>query len=245
LNTETVNRLIELNRQFYQTFAQPFSATRQQLQPGVGRLLEKIPVDADVLDLGCGNGELWRALLRHGYRGQYLGLDFSAGLLQAARERAASEAGLRRPDFLQVDLDGPDWANAIPNQSVDVITAFAVLHHLPGYETRIHFLHQVRSLLTSKGHLFLSTWQFLNSERLRARIQPWETIGLTAEQVDAEDYLLDWRQGGYGLRYVHAFDQLELATLAQDCGFHILETFYSDGKGGQLSLYQVWEPFEE
>jgi hypothetical protein len=67
-------------------------------------------------------------------------------------------------------------------------------------------------------------------------------IGITPEQVDSGDYLLDWRQGGYGLRYVHHFDQAELGELAQRTGFRILETFNSDGNGGRLSLYQVWQP---
>jgi tRNA (uracil-5-)-methyltransferase TRM9 len=245
METDTSQRLIELNHQFYQTFAKPFSATRQRLQPGVLRILDQIPADAGMLDLGCGNGELWRALLSRGFRGEYLGLDFSEGLLQAARERAALEAPLDPPTFLQADLTSPDWANTIPNSSIVVATAFAVLHHLPGIGTRLQFLQQFRSLLTSQGYLYLSNWQFLNSERLRARIQPWERIGITQEQVDVGDYLLDWRQGGYGFRYVHHFDEAELEELAQLSGFRILESFYSDGKGGRLSLYQIWEPFKQ
>ena len=128
--------------------------------------------------------------------------------------------------------------------AIETAMAFAVLHHLPGIETRLEFLNRSRHLLAPHGQLYLSNWQFLNSERLRRRIQPWEAIGMTPEQVDPGDYLLDWRQGGYGLRYVHHFDQPELAALAQDSGFRLVETFYSDGKGGQLSLYQVWEPLE-
>jgi 2-polyprenyl-3-methyl-5-hydroxy-6-metoxy-1,4-benzoquinol methylase len=127
---------------------------------------------------------------------------------------------------------------------VEVATAFAMLHHLPGAVRREQFLRQARGLLKPKGRLCLSNWQFLNSERLRARIQPWEAIGLTQDQVDAGDYLLDWRQGGYGLRYVHHFSPTELSELAQASGFHILETFYSDGEGGRLSLYQIWELLE-
>jgi SAM-dependent methyltransferase len=245
MDTDTSQRLIELNRQFYQTFAQPFSVTRQRLQPGVRHVLEQIASGASVLDLGCGNGELWRSLVLRGYQGRYLGLDFSEGLLQAARDRTGSEDDLHRPIFLQANLTQPDWATAIPAPLLGVVTAFAVLHHLPGVETRLQFLYQVRRLINSQGRFYLSNWQFLNSERLRARIQPWETIGITAEQVDPGDYLLDWRQGGYGLRYVHHFDHAELVELAHKSGFRILETFNSDGRGGQLSIYQIWEPFKQ
>ncbi|MBK5109528.1 MAG: hypothetical protein JJE12_15445, partial [Anaerolineales bacterium] len=50
----TRNRLIDLNRTFYQTFAQEFSATRQRLQPGVMRVIELISPQDSILDLGCG-----------------------------------------------------------------------------------------------------------------------------------------------------------------------------------------------
>ena len=244
MDTDTSQKLIDLNHQFYQTFAQPFSVTRQRLQPGVRRLLETIPVEASLLDLGCGNGEIWRTLAARGQHGAYVGVDFSPGLLQAARERAAASGDTGQSIFLQADLTRPDWVAALTSSPVDAALAFAVLHHLPGTTRRVQFLSQVRGLLAPYGRLYHSNWQFLNSERLRARIQPWEMIGLTQEQVDAGDYLLDWRQGGYGLRYVHHFTEAELAELARASGFQIRETFYSDGEGGRLSIYQTWEPLE-
>jgi hypothetical protein len=63
---------------------------------------------------------------------------------------------------------------------------------------------------------------------------------LAEEEVDEGDYLLDWRSGGAGLRYVHHFSEGELAALAESSGFEIVDTFYSDGKEGNLSIYQVW-----
>jgi hypothetical protein len=59
--------------------------------------------------------------------------------------------------------------------------------------------------------------------------------------VDAGDYLLDWRSGGEGLRYVHHFDEAELQGLAERSGFQIDETFYSDGETGNLGLYEIWK----
>ncbi|HNB51067.1 MAG TPA: hypothetical protein PK530_03960, partial [Anaerolineales bacterium] len=88
----------------------------------------------------------------------------------------------------------------------------------------------------------LSNWQFLNSPRWVARIQLWERVGLTTEDVAPNDYLLDWRRGGEGLRYVHHFSEDELAKLAQDTGFEVTETFHSDGAEGNLGLYQIWRP---
>lgn len=244
MDTDTCQRIIDLNRQFYQRFAQPFSLTRQRLQPGVHRILEHASLQANWLDLGCGNGELWRALASRGQRGLYLGVDFSAELLQAAEQRLPVAPADFPRRFIQADLTSGDWAEKIPLAPLDVATAFAVMHHLPGKETRLRFLQQVRRLIAPTGRVYLSNWQFLNSKRLRERIQPWEAIGLSQDRVEPGDYLLDWRQGGHGLRYVHHFDHAELSELADESGFRILETFYSDGEGGRLSIYQTWEPVE-
>ncbi|MFQ5616171.1 MAG: class I SAM-dependent methyltransferase [Anaerolineales bacterium] len=98
MQPKTVTKLLAINHQFYQTFAGEFAATRMRLQPGVMRVLETIPPDARILDLGCGNGELGRELLRRGHRALYVGLDFSAELLANARQGIA-DCGFRISDF--------------------------------------------------------------------------------------------------------------------------------------------------
>ena len=77
------------------------------------------------------------------------------------------------------------------------------------------------------------------------RIQDWQTVGLSETQVDADDYLLDWRGGGSGLRYVHHFSNTELKHLAEQTGFHIQTEFSSDGEGNQLGLYQIWKAMKK
>jgi hypothetical protein len=121
------------------------------------------------------------------------------------------------------------------------VTAFAVLHHIPSTEIRLNILRTVRDLLADDGQFILSNWQFLNSEKLRARIQDWSLAGLNEQDVDPGDYLLDWRSGGEGLRYVHHFSETELSALASSTGFLVRDVFYSDGEGGNLGLYQIWE----
>jgi tRNA (uracil-5-)-methyltransferase TRM9 len=250
-----VEQLLELNHQFYQTFALEFSATRQRLQPGVQRILQRLEPEARLLDLGCGNGELVRELNHRGQRGFYAGLDSSPELIRLARQRSASET---RADFsalfIQADLAVSNWETVllqalqvvpqIPCQETpppfEAVLAFAVLHHLPSKTLRRQVLSKVNALLAPEGRFNHSVWQFLNSPRLQARILPWETLGLTAHDVDLGDYLLDWRRGGHGLRYIHHFTLKELEILAAETGFQHEETFYSDGEGGKLGLYQVW-----
>ena len=63
MKSQTVARLLALNKQFYQTFGHEFSSTRVRLQPGVLRVVDSLASDESILDLGCGNGELARELM--------------------------------------------------------------------------------------------------------------------------------------------------------------------------------------
>jgi tRNA (uracil-5-)-methyltransferase TRM9 len=234
MNAAAAGRLLDLNRDFYERFGPAFSATRRRLQPGVRRILEGLSGDESILDLGCGNGELARELAKRGQRGPYLGLDFSLSLL---REAGPQPAGAVR--FQQFDITSDDWT--MDHGPWSMVTAFAVLHHIPGETLRLKMLKRVHDLLAEDGRFVLSNWQFLNSARLTARLQPWSAAGLAEADVDPGDHLLDWRSGGQGLRYVHQFSAQELAGLAGQAGLRVRESFLSDGEGGRLSLYQVWE----
>ena len=234
MNKIITKQLLDLNRRFYTEYGRDFSATRRRLQTGVLRVIESLRGDESILDLGCGNGELARTLSRRGHHGSYLGLDFSLPLLNEAER----EAFAFPTQFMQADLTSLNWNN---NDIYDVVFAFAVLHHIPSLALRLQIIQKIHKHLKPDGIFIHSNWQFLNSSRLRARIQPWESIGLKETDMDANDYLLDWRRGGKGLRYVHHFDELELADLAKAGGFEIVETFYSDGENKKLSVYQTWK----
>ncbi len=241
MNSSSAARLIEINRDFYTRFGDSFSATRHRLQPGVRRVLERLKGDESILDLGCGNGELARELAGRGHRGPYLGVDFSLPLLREAESLAEGfSARFLQADLTQLSVSGEQLS--VVSGQWSLITAFAVLHHIPSAELRLNILRIVRQLVSSNGMFIHSNWQFLNSEKLKARIQPWEAAALSELDVDAGDYLLDWRNGGKGLRYVHHFDEQELDQLAKASGFRVADTYYADGEGGRLGLYQVWEP---
>jgi SAM-dependent methyltransferase len=235
MNTAIAAQLVALNRLFYADFGAPFSATRGRIQPGVHRILSQLQGTERILDLGCGNGRLARALAERGHHGAYLGLDFSLPLLKEAERHPEGFT----VNFQPADLTAPDWDSDL--STFNMIFAFAVLHHIPGMDLRRGILQKARGLLAPGGKFIHSEWQFLNSDKLKARIQPWEWIELSAADVDPGDALLDWRSGGNGLRYVHHFSEQELLGLAAGSGFRVVASFLSDGAGGRLGLYQTWE----
>jgi len=233
----TVRRLLDINKQFYQNFGAEFSATRARIQPGTGMIINRLDGHEDILDLGCGNGALARQLAILGHRGSYTGLDFSLPLLAAAGQ----QADIFPVNFIQADLTRANWDTDLPADNYQMVFSFATLHHIPSEQLRLQILTKIARLLKKEGKFIHSNWQFLNSPRLRNRIQPWQEAGLQARDVDRGDYLLDWKRGGHGLRYVHHFDEEELSRLAEAAGFNVCESFHCDGQGGRLGLYQVWD----
>jgi hypothetical protein len=103
-------------------------------------------------------------------------------------------------------------------------------------------IKEFSEFVSQQSLIAVSVWQWQNSPRLRKKILPWSSVGLDAKEVDDGDVLLDWRAGHTpGIRYVHTFTEESLTQLAQSAGFKVVETFYSDGKTGDLALYQVWQ----
>ena len=233
------DELLRINRAFYQKLALSFAATRARPQPGVVRALAGIDVQASVFDAGCGHGLAARRLAEGGHRGPYLGVDASERLIDLARQRVeAPWAKFRVGDFAE-----PGWQRDLLGEaghSFDWALAFAVLHHLPGEDLRSRVVDDLRSLLPSGGRAAVSVWDFAQSDRLRARVVDWASVGLQEGEVDPGDALIDWRHEGRGIRYVHLFTPEDLADLASRSGFTVLSEYRSDGQGGRMGLYQVW-----
>lgn len=243
MQDEIIEFLLTLNRTFYQTFGSHFSETRGRLQPGVLCCLQRVSEKEDILDLGCGNGQLARSLLNSNFQGLYVGIDSSSELISIAVDKVKHP----RFHFVAAELSSDRWpatlvselGNSLPR--FDRAFAFALLHHIPGESLREALLRKICSVLRTRSELMISVWDFIASPRMRERILPWEIVGLEADAVDQGDYLIDWRRGGHGQRYVHLFRLEELQELAHSTGFEIMDTFRSDGEGGKLGLYQIWE----
>ena len=239
MKPEIAQKIVALNHQFYQSFANDFSETRGRLQMGVLKVLERIPKNASVLDLGCGNGKVVLHLAENEFKGTYLGADFSSGLLTWAE--ADIPTGFQT-EFRELDLTAPSWDEVLPSTRFDTILCFATFHHIPSLPLRVSLCQNIRHFLNDDGLLYISAWQFIRSERLRKKILPWDSVNVAKDEVDENDYILDWQRGGSGTRYVHLFSPEELCQLAKSNGFKVIESFDSDGEGGNLGLYQVWEP---
>lgn len=233
MDSEVVSRLLALNRAFYEKLAAPFAQTRSRPQPGFFLLLDHLPRPCPrLLDVGCGEGRFGRFLKEQAAVEEYVGVDFSPPLLARAEEQIQGS-------FFVRDLTGPGCLEGLGD--FPAMSCLAVLQHIPGRENRARLLREMAAHLLPGGRLFLSTWQFLDSDRQRRKIAPWEAADLSPNRVEANDYLLTWQRDGFGLRYVCYIDRAETAALAQEAGLAVREQFRSDGREGDLNLYTILE----
>ena len=239
MREEAINLLTNLNRTFYDELAEAFAASRGVGEPGLEHVLAQMQPCARVLDLGCGQGRVV-AMLPAGC--EYVGVDFSTEMLAIA-ERSANietvESLSIKPCFITGDLLDPEWPASLPSGYYDWVILRAVLHHIPGMENRQAVVTRASRYLAPRGRLLIANWQFLEIERLRRRLLPWDVIGLQADDVESGDYLLDWQREGYGIRYVHLIDEDETISLATDAGLTIETLFRADGHNNNLTLYAV------
>lgn len=231
MHAQIVQKLLTLNQTFYDSFAESFSQTRQPINPGFDGLLAVLPVTpVDLLDVACGNGRFGQYLQQKGVLRRYVGVDFSNELLKIARQLTGGEV-------YQQDLSRPGSLAGLGQ--FDVVACLAALHHIPGQANRVQLLREMKERLRGNGRIFLSTWQFMDSKRQQRKVRDWSEIGLTAADVEANDYLLTWQRGGFSYRYACMIDEAATAVLAQAAGLTIIEQFRSDGREGNLSLYTV------
>ena len=238
MDRETIEKLLALNREFYASFARPFADSRSLSDPALTSILPHIPQRARVLDVGCGNGRLARLLGRERPGASYTGIDAVSELVEVARAQNADLETITS-QFHVADITQLDWLLFIDSLPIDVIVCLAVLHHIPSFDLRACILREMAGLLAPGGIVILSTWQFLDSDRLRRKIVDWTEVGLVEEVLEQGDYLLDWKRGGRGLRYCHLVDEAEMGRLAAESGMHVRTTFRAGGREGNLSLFAV------
>ena len=252
------DRLLQLNREFYDTFAESFRDSRAPTEPGFERILQRVHPGAHVLDLGCGPGRL-ASLLPAGC--SYTGVDYSVELLRAAAGAHSAEShsaefhaaeGVNVGEvsvnvrFMEADLVSDPWPDLVrPNSGgdgYDWVMLRAVLHHIPGFDRRCSVVERAAEVLGPQGVVVIANWQFLRIERLRRRLLSWDQIGLQESDIDTGDYLLDWQRDGYGVRYVHLIDEAETHRLADHAGLQIDDLFFADGHTNDLTLYAILRP---
>ncbi|MDE0328857.1 MAG: class I SAM-dependent methyltransferase [Anaerolineaceae bacterium] len=230
MNARTRRRLATINRKFYREVAQEFDRTRARPWAGWKPLLPHLatlPPQPRVLDVGCGNGRFARYLMDHIGAIQYTGVDYSPEMLHMARERLPDAQLIARDLVSEAPPAGP----------FDLVVCFGFLHHVPGRAQRLELVRALAQALAPGGLLTFVTWRFADFERLSRRIVPWPAD--LADEVENNDFLLDWKRGAYALRYCHHCDAAEHRALVDAAGLVEIASWCADGPDNAANRFSL------
>ncbi len=132
----------ESYNQWSSSYDQDRNRTRDLDQAVTSQLLGGRPV-ASIVEIGCGTGKNTRLLVQLG--GRVRALDFSAGMLERAREKVAAE----NVTFVQADLN---LAWPCESHSADLVVCNLVLEHISDL---CFIFGEVARVLTAKGRFLV------------------------------------------------------------------------------------------
>ncbi len=168
MNHELAKQLQENVRAFYEQHGTWFATTRGKILPEQAFVATYIKPGMTVVDVGAGNGRLAK-LLPDGTT--YLGVEPSETLRRACH--APNPTSVRR-GVSYSDSDSPPYqggvggggsvlAGELPviplsNQTADVTTCLAVLHHIPTRDTRRASVEELIRLTKLGGIILATAW---------------------------------------------------------------------------------------
>jgi len=149
---------------------------------GEGVLMSFIPPDSRlILDLGTGDGRLLSLLLLHCKNAECIGVDSSATMLEAARDRFR--------DTTRVEILSHDLGRSIPDiGAFDVIVSSFAIHHCTNDRKRALYREIIDRL--TPGGVFCNLEHVASpSKGLHHRFL--DALGITPEDEDKGNVLLD------------------------------------------------------
>ncbi len=201
-----------------------------------------------VLDVACGNLRFERYLAERvgANRLECFAVDNCDPLVDQAQEAE----GLPPVSFQNLNVIDELAAGTlagsleVPDASCDLAVAFGFMHHVPREAWRAALLRALAAKVRPGGHVAVSFWRFLNSEKLAKKAfattdAACAELGIPA--LPPNDFLLGWQDTSGRYRYCHHFDEPEIERLLVAVADVAQPTarFAADGKTGNLNEYVV------
>lgn len=249
MKLDTTLALNQLNQEFYETTARSFNRSRQyfwqgwqQLEP----LLKQLQDQQDrlnVFDAGCGNGRFAQFLADLKIEFEYTGLESNSDLLRYAQQTINKlKINHKLIEFDLIEGLINDNLTEKFDQKFNLIAVFGLIHHIPGFKLRKKLLEQLAELLSADGYLVITAWQFAADDRFLKREVDPALVNIKAQDLEKNDFILDWRKGERAFRYCHFVDEEEVERLSRQIEELSLEnTFLADSKSGELNRYLLFK----
>lgn len=186
-------------RRSYEAIAADFDHSRQYSTPELQAAVDAIKPGHTILDLGCGNGRLLKAVDNVNF--DYLGIDTNPALLRQAQLNFP-QATFVHHDMVTFEYGVEQWDN---------IFAIASFHHLVTTSDRLEVLSRVYAGLKPGGSFIMTNWRLWQWRYAASFFYWWR------HKMAWNDTFITWNH--QHPRYYHAFTTGELHRLLRAAGF--------------------------
>ena len=251
MEKSVIEKLNEINQEFYAVYAESFSATRQNPWDGWNKCFEHIEgsfvgqKQPHIVDIACGN------LRFEVFAKQHFGSDVKPSFtcVDSCLELLADDPYY---NFVQSDIlasllnFGVLFADNI--DEADLLVCFGFMHHVPSYSLRLLAIRRMLLMLKPDALACVSFWQFMKNAGMAEKATALRSsalldLGLAEGDLERGDYFLGWQNSVEHYRYCHSFDQAEFEKIISDVSdlAIIVNRFDADGRGGELNHYIVFK----
>ncbi len=249
MDEKTIEQLKQLNNVFYEVNAASFSQSRQSGWPGWERVVSALndlslatcgnthKSSLSLLDVACGNMRFEK------YVEETSEFPFRFTCIDSCPD-LASHASLYQ--YVSFDMIDALLAHKTLKDTFglfDGAVSFGFMHHIPSFELRRQFLHELIGSVRSGGLVAVSMWQFMNNNTLAKKAYLTTSQGQARYHFDLEkhDYLIGWNGNTDTFRYCHHFCEEEIEHVCDLCAPYaqIIDRYQSDGRDGRLNAYLI------
>lgn len=207
-------KILAESKSNYDLIAKTWDQTRKNIWPEMNDFKNYLKSGDRILDAGCGNGRLVKAL--EGLDVKYVGVDNSSELVALAKSNFLGY------DFFVSDFLKTDFAD----NSFDAIFCLAALHHIPSGQKRNQAIGEFKRLLKPGGNLFMLNWHYSCPGFAMLFLRYTLSKILGKSELDFGDIYVSWQKNKIK-RFVHLFSKYGLKKMLKKNGFKTERNFIS------------------
>lgn len=222
----------------YNIIADHFSQTRRYNWAEFNDFVALVKPGSSVLDLGCGNGRLYKLLKEK--KVNYFGLDKSTKLIKIAKKSVcvritphrvwSTDNTSGKARFLVKDILCPETWQKLGK--FDYIFCLAVLHHLTNIKDQKYVLKQIYNHLKPNGLLFITVW---NLWQIKFWLKHFKQRSFNHLRVPY--HVSDGKTPLCTInRFLYVYSKRNLKKMVLESGLNIIDIYYSK-KGKKTSWF--------